>query len=607
MKHFTFLKTMLIAAVILIGSANVLAVTIEKTFDSFGWTNAYAPASGDLDANISFTADKGGASNAPAYYTDGTALRLYSVRASGNGNILTINASNGAVITEIVLTKSGDQDPSSVTYSVDGGTAAEITRTTTEYSVSGINASSSVLITNAHTGGDKNLQMRVSAIKVIYTLGAAPTVSAPTFSPAGGTYTEAQTVTISSITTGASIYYTTDGSTPTASSTPYTVPFTVSTTTTVKAIAILDEETSAVATATYTFPTVVADIAAFLALSKDDKAVITGAITVVYQNGQNLYIKDGSGSLLVFGNIGKTFSNGDQLVGLEGVKGEYGQAPQMTSPVAPDKVSGTAVNPTVLDLNLVSTTDLAKYVKITRVQFKSDVEYSTTSTVNGTLANPDGFIVRDNFRLGGSYIANVNYDIIGFVAYYNGSSQLYPVSITLSVDASPTIIIEEVLLDFECKSDETQNKTIEVTAENLTEDIVVQITGDDAAKFTYELDSEFDRSGGAVLITYTPIEEGIHTAKLEILSEGADTKEIMLNGKANPATGIESLALNSNIWSTDSKIMFNATAGELIEIYNITGQKIISQITVEGLNTIPVTNKGVLLVKVGDRITKIVK
>jgi len=188
------------------------------------------------------------------------------------------------------------------------------------------------------------------------------------------------------------------------------------------------------------------------------------------------------------------------------------------------------------------------------------------------------------------------------------SAESNEIQVTTTSTPSPTITVEEVLLDFECKSDETQNETIEVTAENLTADIVVQITGDDAAKFTFNLDDEFDvRSGGVVLITYTPIEEGVHTAKLEILSEGADTKEILLNGKANPATGIESLALNSNIWSTDSKIMFNATAGELIEIYNITGQKIISQITVEGLNTIPVTNKGVLLVKVGDRIAKIVK
>ncbi len=45
------------------------------------------------------------------------------------------------------------------------------------------------------------------------------TVATPTFSVAAGTYTSGQSVTLSSSTAGATIYYTTDGSTPTASST----------------------------------------------------------------------------------------------------------------------------------------------------------------------------------------------------------------------------------------------------------------------------------------------------------------------------------------------------------------------------------------------------
>ena len=40
------------------------------------------------------------------------------------------------------------------------------------------------------------------------------TCAAPTFSPAAGTYSSAQTVTISTTTSGATIRYTTDGSTP---------------------------------------------------------------------------------------------------------------------------------------------------------------------------------------------------------------------------------------------------------------------------------------------------------------------------------------------------------------------------------------------------------
>jgi hypothetical protein len=58
----------------------------------------------------------------------------------------------------------------------------------------------------------------------------------PNFLPAAGTYSQAKTVTISTATTGATIYYTTNGSTPTTSSTVYTGPISVKVTETIKAI-----------------------------------------------------------------------------------------------------------------------------------------------------------------------------------------------------------------------------------------------------------------------------------------------------------------------------------------------------------------------------------
>jgi hypothetical protein len=80
-----------------------------------------------------------------------------------------------------------------------------------------------------------------------------PTAAAPTFSPAAGTYTSAQTVSLSDSTSGAVIYYTTNGSTPTTSSSKYSAPVSISATTTIEAIAVASGyNNSAVASATYT-------------------------------------------------------------------------------------------------------------------------------------------------------------------------------------------------------------------------------------------------------------------------------------------------------------------------------------------------------------------
>ena len=90
-----------------------------------------------------------------------------------------------------------------------------------------------------------------------YTVGgSSTTVAAPTFSPPGGTYSSTQTVTLSSATSGATIRYTVDGSTPTASSPQYTAPISVPTSRTVNAIALKSgSTTSAVSSASYTIGT----------------------------------------------------------------------------------------------------------------------------------------------------------------------------------------------------------------------------------------------------------------------------------------------------------------------------------------------------------------
>ena len=84
-----------------------------------------------------------------------------------------------------------------------------------------------------------------------YTFAAA--AATPAFSPAGGTYSAAQSVVLTDSTPGAKIYYTTDGSTPTTSSSSYSGPITVSSSETLQAVASASGfALSVVATAAFT-------------------------------------------------------------------------------------------------------------------------------------------------------------------------------------------------------------------------------------------------------------------------------------------------------------------------------------------------------------------
>jgi hypothetical protein len=97
------------------------------------------------------------------------------------------------------------------------------------------------------TGGNSTIATAAFSI----TLTAA---AAPTFNPTAGLYTAAQQVALSSATQGASIYYTTDGTMPTATAAElYSTPIQVgSGTTTITAIAVVGSDTSSPASATYT-------------------------------------------------------------------------------------------------------------------------------------------------------------------------------------------------------------------------------------------------------------------------------------------------------------------------------------------------------------------
>ena len=61
-----------------------------------------------------------------------------------------------------------------------------------------------------------------------------------------------------------------------------------------------------------------------------------------------------------------------------------------------------------------------------------------------------------------------------------------------------------------------------------------------------------------------------------------------------------------NLRAVNGNIVLNAEAGQLVEVYNSIGQKVGSRLTSEGVNTIPARVKGVVFVKIGSEVSKLI-
>ena len=61
-----------------------------------------------------------------------------------------------------------------------------------------------------------------------------------------------------------------------------------------------------------------------------------------------------------------------------------------------------------------------------------------------------------------------------------------------------------------------------------------------------------------------------------------------------------------SVSASDGVIRFTAESGQVIELYNAVGQKLLINQTVAGLNSIPVSAKGLVVLKVGNQIAKVV-
>ena len=216
--------------------------------------------------------------------------------------------------------------------------------------------------------------LRIAKIKIY--LGEAPAVERPII---GGEeeFAGSTEVSITCATSGAKIYYTTDGTEPTNASAEYTAPFELSATTTVKAIAYADGQASAVATKTFTFiETITCVQAAEIALAQSANnvqtekkyriiAYVTETLSSVSSNQQSFKVVDNIGDESVFQsyycNVPEAMAAG-MKVEMIGKLSKYNTTAQMKNgdvtilekPVAAPKILGAEAFETSTEVTITA-------------------------------------------------------------------------------------------------------------------------------------------------------------------------------------------------------------------------------------------------------------
>jgi hypothetical protein len=187
-------------------------------------------------------------------------IQLYPKTGSGTFS-LSVTWPSEVVVDSVLatITPLGSSTPENLTMPITGNSAS--------YPSTSRTAGSYTLVVTLKNSGVAIAPPKMEAVRIYnemptngvmgFSLGdfsSHGTVSAPTFSPVAGTYTSSQSVEISSSTAGASIRYTTDGTTePTRTvGTLYASTITVDSSQTIKAIAYLDSWTdSSIASSAY--------------------------------------------------------------------------------------------------------------------------------------------------------------------------------------------------------------------------------------------------------------------------------------------------------------------------------------------------------------------
>ena len=398
----------LVMLALLTAGAWASEITINLNNTDLTWT-AVGDDQTTTSQGITIYYAKAGSNTATSQGLTSTHIRFYKSS--------TVKISAASTITKIVFTAVSGYDAANFTPDVGTNNAGTWTGSASEITFT--------------------MAAQVRASKMVVTLDDG-TVATPYFSPAEGTYYGPTDVTIHGQ-EGATVYYTLDGTDPTTSSAVYSAPITISQTTTVKALAVLNGNNSAVATATYTIETAqsVANIAAFAALTDNTNASISNPVVVTYANGINTYVKDATGFMCIYGNdLSGKYSQGDVIpAGFGGLKTTYNNGVEMKFPFFgfQDATESQAVEPDEVTIANFGNSQMWQYVVLKNAQITyHNGKYLGFRVDNST----DSVAGYNSFNISLPDL-DATYDIYGIVTSYNGNIQMYPIEF---VDTNPTTV-----------------------------------------------------------------------------------------------------------------------------------------------------------------------
>lgn len=176
--------------------------------------------------------------------------------------------------------------------------------------------------------------------------------------------------------------------------------------------------------------TEVNSLADFLALADKTNAVkVNTPLTVVYKNGNNIYVTDGEDFVLVYNSKGveiPELTNGQVLSYITGKFDSYNNLPELIPTEIGTVSQGTEVYPEPLDIEEIGTDALNKYVELNNVTIAAGSKTNNYTANDGTKE----IILYNKFYSSVTVPEGDNFKVVGFVAVYGTDLQVIPVSIT---------------------------------------------------------------------------------------------------------------------------------------------------------------------------------